>query len=70
MTKTTPDNTRLLCTYKGQNCLLRYVKTRTGQMYCLRCTHDSGVNLEDNSLPHIKGKYKGISKIKLASVDN
>ena len=72
MTKNTPDKTRVLCTYKGQNCLKTYLKTRIGQMYCLRCTADSGVNLEANGLPHIKGKYSGISKIKLAAegVDN
>lgn len=57
MTKNTPDKTRLLCTYGGQNCLLRYVKTRIGQMYCLRCTAESGVNLEP-----IKGTKKYLYK--------
>lgn len=67
MTKTTPCKSTVLCTYGGQNCLLRYVKSRIGQIHCLRCTADSGVNLEDGTLPHIKGKYRGINKAKLAA---
>lgn len=62
MTKNTPDKTRLLCTYGGQNCLLRYVKTRIGQMYCLRCTAESGVKSGDKPLEPIKGTKKYLYK--------